>query len=236
MSGVVVCLYDETGYMGAPWAAAGYTVLCFDLVHQAITRQGNIYFLPWDADGADAACQVVSKVHEPVVLLAAFPPCTDLSVAGAAFFRTKRLQYPDFQAVAAKRASSVQALGQHFGCPWFVENPVGVLPSFWRPADCSFHPCEYGGYLEGMERFHPAFDGYIPAGDMYAKKTLLWTGNGFTLPPKRPVKPERFWSGNGYVSRQFMTCGGKSALTKTIRSATPRGFAKAVFLHMNQVQ
>ena len=59
--------------------------------------------------------------------------------------------------------------------------------------------------------------------DAYPKKTCLWTGNGFTMPWTDPVQPE-----DGH-SRQHLKLGGKSAKTKNIRSATPRGFARAVY-------
>jgi len=43
------------------------------------------------------------------------------------------------------------------------------------------------------------------------------------MPPKRPTeKPD------GY-SQQHLKLGGKSQRTKDIRSATPRGFARAVY-------
>jgi hypothetical protein len=50
------------------------------------------------------------------------------------------------------------------------------------------------------------------------------TRGGFRMPHKKPVPiPE------GY-SDQHNLLGGKSERTKNIRSATPRGFARAVFL------
>lgn len=55
-------------------------------------------------------------------------------------------------------------------------------------------------------------------GDPWTKKTLLWTGNGFHLPGKNPIDP---------------TEGSKmhrmSSTWKDQRSATPPGFARAVF-------
>ena len=57
-----------------------------------------------------------------------------------------------------------------------LENPVGVLSSYWRKPDHTFDPCDYGGYLN-------------PAGDAYTKKTCLWTGGGFIMPKKKPVEP-----------------------------------------------
>ena len=43
------------------------------------------------------------------------------------------------------------------------------------------------------------------------------------MPWTDPVQPEK-----GH-SRQHLKLGGKSAKTKNIRSATPRGFARAVY-------
>jgi hypothetical protein len=63
----------------------------------------------------------------------------------------------------------------------------------------------------------------IAARDAYPKKTCLWTGGGFLLPPMKPVEVRP-----GY-SDQHHKLGGKSIKTKNIRSATPRGFARAVF-------
>ena len=70
---------------------------------------------------------------------------------------------------------------------------------------------------------HPLWPDYIAAKDAYPKKTCLWTGNGFTMPWTDAVEPE-----DGH-SRQHLKLGGKSMKTKNIRSATPRGFAKAVY-------
>jgi hypothetical protein len=104
-----------------------------------------------------------------------------------------------------------------------VENPVSVLATKWRKPDHSFHPYEYGGYIHDDQAEHPRWPEYIAAKDAYPKKTCLWTGNGFTMPWKDPVHPE-----DGH-SRQHKKLGGKSQRTKDIRSATPRGFATAVY-------
>ena len=108
------------------------------------------------------------------------------------------------------------------GCPYFVENPVSVLSTKWRKSDYRFHPYEYGGYIPYGEAQHPLWPEYIAPQDAYPKKTCLWTGNGFVMPTKVPVEPKK-----GY-SKQHLKLGGKSARTKNIRSATPRGFARAV--------
>ena len=50
------------------------------------------------------------------------------------------------------------------------------------------------------------------------------------MPEARPVEPEKFQDRNGLnYSALHWKLGGKSLRTKNIRSATPRGFAQAVF-------
>jgi hypothetical protein len=153
----------------------------------------------------------------------AFPVCTDLAVSGAAHFKAKADRDPEFQTKASKHASDCADLFEDFGCPYFIENPVSVLATKWRKPDYSFHPYEYGNYIHDNEAEHPRWPEYIAAKDAYPKKTCLWTGNGFTMPWTDPVQPEK-----GH-SRQHLKLGGKSAKTKNIRSATPRGFARAVY-------
>ena len=97
-------------------------------------------------------------------------------------------------------------------CPPYGVNQIAI-----------FHPYEYGGYIPQQDATHPQWPDHIAPRDAYPKKTCLWTGGGFVMPETKPVEPE-----NGY-SRQHKTLGGKSLKTKNIRSATPRGFAQAVF-------
>ena len=107
--------------------------------------------------------------------------------------------------------------------PYFIENPVSVLATMWRKPDYRFHPYEYGGYIPDDQAEHPRWPEYIAPRDAYPKNTCLWTGFGFVMPWTDPVEPEQ-----GH-SRQHLKLGGKSQRTKDIRSATPRGFATAVY-------
>ena len=153
----------------------------------------------------------------------AFPVCTDMAVSGAAHFKRKAERDPEFQTKAVQYAKWCGELFDALGVPYFVENPVSVLATKWRKPDHSFHPYEYGGYINDDQAEHPRWPEYIAAKDAYPKKTCLWTGNGFVMPWTDPVQPEQ-----GY-STQHKKLGGKSQRTKDIRSATPRGFAKAVY-------
>lgn len=84
---------------------------------------------------------------------------------------------------------------------WMVENPVGRLSTHWRAPDYKFDPCDYG--------------------DPYTKRTCLWTGPGFIMPAKNRVEPTE-------GSKMWKMPDSKGRANR--RSATPMGFANAVFL------
>jgi len=229
--GIVLSLYDYTGEALKPWAEAGYQCYAFDIQHEHNIEEYHEY----DSGGSISYIHMdlwnrsnISKLHEwfeydNVVFGMAFPVCTDLAVSGAAHFKAKAERDPEFQTKASNHARWCADLFDALGCPYFIENPVSVLATKWRKPDYSFHPYEYGNYIHDNEAEHPRWPEYIAAKDAYPKKTCLWTGNGFTMPWTDPVQPEE-----GH-SRQHLKLGGKSAKTKNIRSATPRGFARAVY-------
>ena len=160
------------------------------------------------------------------VLVFGMPPCTDLTSTGAAHFATKRERDPLFQEKALHLFRSVQRIGDSAEVPWAIENPFGVVSSMWRKWDHRFDPFEYGGYLPGDD-IHPLWPNYIAPRDAYPKKTAIWAGCGFRMPQRRPVLPEP-----GY-SRRHRLLGGKGYMTKKIRSASPRGFFRALALETN---
>ncbi|MGE3709603.1 MAG: hypothetical protein AB7G35_08020 [Hyphomicrobiaceae bacterium] len=89
-----------------------------------------------------------------------------------------------------------------------IENPVGTLATYWREPDYTFHPVHYAGYAPD------------PFADEYTKKTCLWTGNGFVMPDRRPGEPTL-----GSLMHRLSPSDDRADL----RSATPMGFAIAVF-------
>jgi hypothetical protein len=223
MGKVIWSLFDGSGYAVIDYAKAGYKCYCFNaddadhgpysavkLSHPNIT-----YVNVWLDDTFDYPV--------PPDLILAFPPCTDLAVSGAAHFASKLAKDPEFQNKAVATAKLAECLAGKYTVPYMIENPVSVLSSKWRKPDYSFHPYQYGGYLDADDN-HPDFPEYIKPRDAYPKKTCLWVGNGFKMPEFKPVEVEK-----GY-SAQHSKLGGKSAKTKVIRSLTPRGFARAVFL------
>jgi hypothetical protein len=233
MKGIVISLYDFTGEACRPWAEAGYECFCFDIQHEDTEIEtfeggGLIHYRHADLHEPATFEALSCEFEDDVVFGMAFPVCTDMAVSGAAWFKKKAEADPDFQTKAVSYAIACAEFFDVLGVPYFVENPVSVLATKWRKPDHSFHPFEYGGYIPDAEAAHPRWPEYIAPYDAYKKKTCLWTGGGFKMPDTIPVQPEEYL-GNGY-STAMMKLGGKSQRTKDIRSATPRGFAKAVYL------
>lgn len=224
----VVCLYDEHGLSGRDWALAGYDVYCYDLEHKNVRIQneglGRIIFMPWDATDARQNGALIRRHKWRTAIVLAFPPCTDLAVSGSRHFCKKRQKDPRFQHKAMELVYTARKIGQSLKAPYCIENPISVISSYWRKPDYIFDPCDYGGYLPEDDE-HPFYPSYIAARDAYSKKTCYWVGNGFIMPPKSPVKPEPGFS------CQYKKLGGKSKKTKQIRSVSPRGISKAIFVH-----
>ena len=139
-----------------------------------------------------------------IKMLFTFPPCTDVAVSGARWFQDKGLGSL-IQALQLFDASV--RLAEWTQAPYMIENPVSTVSTYWRKPDHQFDPCDFGGYLN-------------PPGDAYTKKTCLWTGNGFVMPEVKRVKP---------VEGSKMHRLPPSKERARLRSATPQGFAQAVF-------
>ena len=214
----VLSLFDYTGYAVADFTKAGHTTFLVDTQHGNETAHPRATMIFGDDVLATEPLWVAWRPD----LVLAFPPCTDLAVSGAKHFERKRRLDPNFQIKAAYLARAGERIAIDSNCPFAIENPISVLSTLWRKPDHIFHPYEYGGYLP-EDDVHPEYPDYTPPRDAYPKRTCLWTGNGFTMPEPKPVPVAP-----GY-SEHFLRLGGKSLKTKNIRSATPRGFARAVF-------
>jgi hypothetical protein len=142
--------------------------------------------------------------YAPISILFAFPPCTNTAVSGARWFKEKGL---GSLINALELFDAALRLAEWSKAPYLLENPVSTVSTYWRTPDQIFDPCDYGGYL-------------TPPTDAYTKKTCLWTGNGFKMPKPRRVEPHE-----GSRMHRLPPSPERSR----IRSATPKGFAQAVF-------
>lgn len=207
--GIIICLCDITGVMAKPWVDAGYEAILVDPQHPEgvhvdgqITRVGQIIDHP---ETWSVLRRAIATGR--VVFVMGFPPCTDLAVSGARWFNAKREADPAFQFKAMHVVWQCQIIGEMAGVPWAVENPVSQISSLWRKPDHAFNPVDFTGYC---------------ANDNYTKKTCLWTGGGFVMPES--FRDETL----GAPDDRIHKCppGPERA---NIRSATPLGFAIAVF-------
>lgn len=221
MKPAIVSLFDYTGEAVRPWAEAGHPCYIFDIQHRHgyHRHEGIPNTVCIKADLTDDS-EVFQYLHGmDIGFLMGFPPCNHLAVSGAAHFKGKGLRV---LSEAIGLFATATEIANWLKVPYYLENPVSTIASYWRKPDYSFHLYEYGGYLP-PDSPHPRWAKYIANQDRYPKKTCLWTGYGFVMPEKIPVDcPE------GY-STQYKKLGGKSLKTKNIRSATPRGFARAVY-------
>jgi hypothetical protein len=99
-------------------------------------------------------CDVLELAREKWDAVIAFPPCTHLAVSGACWFRQKERD--------GRQKEGIGFFLQFtkFGCPWAIENPVGIMSRHYRKPDQIIHPWQFG---------HPT-----------EKRTCLWL-SGFPL-------------------------------------------------------
>ncbi len=223
MKEIILSFFDFTGVMVQPWAEAGYECYIFDIQHPSGLRLNGkgerIHTVGGDIRNID-----LLNTFTDVKMVFGFPPCTDLAVSGAAHFKKKAEADPLYRLKAMTLVYFTHIFANDLRVPYMIENPISVISSEWRKPNYIFDPFEYGGYLPENDG-HPLYPEYIAPRDAYTKKTCLWTGGGFIMPERKLVALP---VGHKY-STQHTKLGGKSLRTKNIRSATPRGFAQAIF-------
>lgn len=195
---IVISCFDKTGNMVKPWAAAGYLCYCVDIQHAPGERiDGNIVYV-----GADVLDWMPPRGEIAAAFF--FPPCTDVAVSGARWFKDKGIG----SLIMALRLFEVSVkLAEWCGAPYLIENPVSTVSSYWRKPDYTFHPYEFSD---------------LCADDNYTKKTCLWTGGGFVMPSAQ--RDFHLGTPDDRIHK-----ASHSQERADFRSATPMGFARAVF-------
>jgi hypothetical protein len=198
----VLSLFDYTTAMVRPWADAGFVCDCVDIQHPSGIVSGFPRHPLVECVGTDIRTYLPPRVDIGIVF--AFPPCTHLAVSGARWFQGKGLRALSESVELFARAAEI---AEWTGAPYMIENPVSTISTYWRKPDFTFDPCDYAGYPGGEN-------------DTYTKKTCLWVGGGFVMPEPRRREPK-----DG--SRMHLMA--PSPERANLRSATPPGFARAVF-------
>lgn len=214
---LIISLYDYTGQWAQPYIDAGYPVILWDKKVEGCILEGlTTLFIQIE--------EAIECGFIPYGLLSA-TPCDDFAVSGARWFAEKDKPKPGFEPFENSVEFFTALAMVHFiileRFPsikfWSLENPVGrietLVPELKPFRKLLFNPCDFG--------------------DPYTKKTVLWGNFNHNL-KKTPVQPEfvEYRKKDGSITKlapQFGKTGGKSEKTKSIRSATPKGFAKAFF-------
>lgn len=195
----IASLFDRSGNILKPWAEAGHECWAFDIQHVGHFKGHDEIW----RSGIDFMRETVDP--EGWDFVAAFPPCDHLAVSGARWFRGKGLRK---LSDAIKLFAVAAEFCEESCAPYFIENPVSTISTYWRKPDYTFHPWEYAGWW---------------GDDHYTKKTCLWTGGGFVMPEKRPC-PFTLESPDDRIHK-----AAPGPDRANIRSVTPMGFARAVF-------
>ncbi len=90
-------------------------------------------------------------------LVIAFPPCTDLAVSGARWFKEKQAD--------GRQQRSINFFMQFtkLECKWAIENPVGIMSTHYRKPDQIIQPWQFGHgetkatclWLNGLPKLEP---------------------------------------------------------------------------------
>jgi hypothetical protein len=207
MRDIVISLFDISGKMVQPWLDAGYECWIVDIQHptaydtHGVTSEGRLHKV--HADLTRTWLPPIDR--ERIAFVAAFPPCDHLAVSGARWFKGKGLRKLETSIAMFATAAEVC---EWSGAPYMIENPVSNISSHWRKPDYNFHPHHFTGYN---------------ANDNYTKKTCLWTGADFVMPVE--CKDDSL----GEPDDRIHKCP-PGPNRHNIRSATPQGFAEAVFI------
>lgn len=188
---IVLSLFDYSTNMVRPWAEAGYRCVCVDIQHSEKSEPEE------NVERVKADILDYLPPRGRIAAVFAFPPCTHLAVSGARWFRGKGL---GLLSDSIRLFHATAKICEWSEAPYLIENPVSTISSYWRPPDHTFDPCDYG--------------------DPYTKKTCLWTGGGFVMPPKQRIEPTE-------GSKMHLIPPGPDRANQ--RSETPMGFARAVF-------
>lgn len=102
-----------------------------------------------------------------------FPPCTDLTAAGAVYWPIKQAN--------GRQQAAIDFVLRLWDCgieKIAIENPTGILNSKWKKPNQIINPYQFG--------------------DPFKKRTCLWLKGLPELKPTNIVEPKYHWTSNSY--------------------------------------
>ncbi|RLB94065.1 MAG: DNA cytosine methyltransferase [Deltaproteobacteria bacterium] len=137
------------------------------IVRDAFTKKGHDViscdFLPTEIPGPHYQGDIFDIINDQWDLMVAFPPCTHLAVSGARWFAEKQKdgrQQEGIDFFISLTQSHIDKIA--------IENPVGIMSTYYKKPDQIIQPYEFG--------------------DPFQKKTCLWLKGLVKLKPTNIVK------------------------------------------------
>ena len=149
------------------------------LVRDAFIEKGHdawsCDFLPTEKPGPHIVGDVLEVVFFPKWdLVIAHPPCTDLAVSGARWFKDKNQQ----------PAIDFFMLFTRLQCKWAIENPIGIMSTKYRKPDQIIQPWQFGhGETKATCLWLNGLSALKPTNIVEGREGKIW---------KMPPGPERW--------------------------------------------
>lgn len=146
---------------------------------------------------------VTPLLKEEWDMILAFPPCHDIAVSGARYFKEKQAD--------GRQQKAIEFFMQFtdLNCTKVaIENPVGIMSTYYRKPDQIVNPYMFG--------------------DPVKKKTCLWLKGLPLLVPDNEVNPEANIAYGDNRSHQKWISHGTANGRRVRRSKTFPGFARAI--------
>jgi hypothetical protein len=111
------------------------------IVREAFAKRGHDAWscdlLPSESPGNHLQKDVVDLLHIDWDLMIAFPPCTNLCVSGARWFKEKRkAQYESIGFFITLAMAKIPKIA--------IENPIGIMSTMFRKPDQIIQPWQFG--------------------------------------------------------------------------------------------
>lgn len=114
--------------------------------------------LPTDKPGKHYQGDIRNIIYQEWDMIIAFPPCNDLAVSGARWFKEKQAD--------GRQQASIEFFMMFANHPCkkiAIENPIGIMSSKWRKPDQIIQPWQFGHgetkatclWLKGLPKLDP---------------------------------------------------------------------------------
>lgn len=183
-----IALFDNFGTSLYPFAQLGYNCKSYILKSEqpVAKRTAGVEFVHLHRGDATEVRDAIGRQNNAFIF--AIPPCKNLCLAGARWWKRKRLRNSQFQSKELAFLEALCVAVEESGAPAALLTPTNSqIPRALNRRFVRVSPHEFGGYLS-KDAEHPT-NSFLPPQDGYTKSGLLLLRGGLSMPWKKPVKP-----------------------------------------------